>query len=216
MLIEAKGGSIVNKWSEFVGGVGFAFLIASATLISACDLEQSGVTKTPAPAATSKKTVATSTSYVIREYPEEQADGSIVLVTQLSDGRYTTKLVKPAPTPTPKPPDLEAALATMKEAAKFLNEGMGVRLFLELSIKEEVWDCRLVMTVSDAWYLLASYEKERLIETFADIYAQTCVKYGLCVPGGYPELTYYPTTSFVDSFGKEVAYKSTWNTKVLR
>lgn len=99
MLIEAKGGSIVKKWSEFVGGVGFAFLIASATLTSACDLEQSGVTKTPAAAATSKKTVATSTPYAIREYPEEQQDGSIVLVTQLSDGRYTTKLVKPAPTP---------------------------------------------------------------------------------------------------------------------
>lgn len=55
-------------------------------------------TTTPTPRPTS---TATPTPYSIREYPERQADGSVALVQQWSNGRFTKRVVQAAGTPTP-------------------------------------------------------------------------------------------------------------------
>jgi len=91
--------SIIAEKPGVVILIGLALFFASVSLTSACDLEQVSVAKTPSVATKSKEAVATSTPYVIREYPEKQADGSIALVAQWTDGRYTKKLVEAAPTP---------------------------------------------------------------------------------------------------------------------
>ena len=55
------------------------------------------------PTPTLAQVPPTPTPYVMNTYPERQADGSIALVQQWSDGRFTIRIVQQAPTPTSAP-----------------------------------------------------------------------------------------------------------------
>ena len=48
----------------------------------------------------------------------------------------------------------------------------------------------------------------------ADSYAEIAATHGFRET--QVSASHYPTTALVDTFGKEVTYKSTWGTKVLR
>jgi hypothetical protein len=71
---------------------------------------------------------------------------------------------------------------------------------------------RLEIEVADSWYDLPMHQKKRLIHVYANRYAIIACENGLrkrC------DETDYPTTFFVDSSGKEVAKKSTWEIEVF-
>lgn len=123
----------------------------------------------------------------------------------------------PAPTDTPEAtavpsptPDLQGAGESVDRMLAERNTEAGVQFFGAWHIKRG--GARFEVTVSDAWYLLATYQKERLIESVADQYALIAAGHGLL--GDTQGAGDYPTTSFVSVSGKEVAYKSTFQTKV--
>ena len=92
------------------------------------------------------------------------------------------------------------------------SEEEGVSPFVSARILEN--GSRLEITVTDTWYTLQPFMKERVIETLSKAYAAIACQNGLrkkC------DATDYPETSIIDTFGKEVANASTFgNTKVLR
>ncbi|HAM58290.1 MAG TPA: hypothetical protein DCQ64_23910 [Candidatus Rokubacteria bacterium] len=154
---------------------------------------------------------------------EQDATATAVVVGGTLTAEAPTATPEPSETPTAadtprltaKPsatPDLRGAFDAMKQKMEAANEAAGDKFFLALNLKQGGQRCEI--TIGDAWYLLPDYEQERLVELLGDQYALVASTYGL--RGAEPNEANYPTTSLVDSFGKEVAYKSTWRTKVVR
>lgn len=114
--------------------------------------------------------------------------------------------------PTPEP-DFQGAADAIGVLLVAMNEEMQQEFFGDVQV---TWDIpehpRCAITVSDVWYALPDFQKERVLESIANICALQTAGAGL--RGAEPDETNYPTTSFVDSFGKEVAYKSTLRTKI--
>lgn len=116
------------------------------------------------------------------------------------------------PAPTPRPTGVKAALDDMSALTKLFNEQAKQRFFINVAIKQD--GNRLELTVSDYWFSMRSFEKERMIDTFGDAYALVAAQRGLRGPTANE--ANYPQTSFYDAYGKELGYKSTWETKVYR
>lgn len=97
--------------------------------------------------------------------------------------------------------DAKARLDSLsKEFASILDAGNragGSRFFVRSEVK--LSGNRVEVVISDLWYRTPRFQQERWVDLIADGYAGLAAKYGI---------TGYPTTSFVDTFGKEVAFKS--------
>lgn len=119
-----------------------------------------------------------------------------------------------APTDTPAPtPDLDAATAALAGELDELNTAAGGAFFVDALVKMDAPEHpRCVVTVDDAWYALPKFQKERILENIAGVCALRMASLGLRGPD--PSEVNYPTTSFVDVAGKEVAYKSTLRTVI--
>lgn len=128
----------------------------------------------------------------------------------------TVEVVKAteAPTDTPAPtPDLDAATAALAGELDELNTTAGGAFFVDALVKMDAPNHpRCVVTVDDAWYALPKFQKERILENIAGVCALRMANLGLRGPD--PSEVNYPTTSFVDVAGKEVAYKSTLRTVI--
>lgn len=107
--------------------------------------------------------------------------------------------------------DPQKALGEMIAFGDIFNAEVGESFFVSASIKQE--GRRLEFTVSDIWYQLPDFQQERLIESFGKRYAVIAATNGLREPEANE--ANYPTTSFVDSFGKEVAFQSTFRTRIV-
>lgn len=77
------------------------------------------------------------------------------------------------------------------------NRAAGTRFFVRYQIK--LAGSRVEVTISDLWYSAAKFQQERLVNIISGGYVGLAEKHG--VKG-------YPTTSLVDTFGKEVAFNS--------
>lgn len=117
----------------------------------------------------------------------------------------------PAPTAIPSPtPDVQGAFDDMKgrleELNKLASEG-GATFFTSVNVTQGGKRCEV--TVTDSWYYLETFQKERLVGMVADIYDGVAVAHNICTPASC-----YITTSLVSVSGKEVAYRSPLTTKV--
>lgn len=111
------------------------------------------------------------------------------------------------------PPDLDAATAALAGELEELNTTAGGAFFTNALVKMDApHHPRCVVTVDDAWYALQKFQKERILENIAGVCALRMA--GLGLRGPEPDETNYPTTSFVDVTGKEVAFKSTLRTVI--
>jgi hypothetical protein len=126
----------------------------------------------------------------------------------------TTSQAKPTamPTSTPLPIDTDGALADVVAIMENANKEGGIDFFLKAEIVQS--GKRLNIYVSDDWYILPGYQKERFIDTMGDNYAVIAAQHGLRQPeaseGNYPQ------TSFYDSHGKELGYKSTFGVDIKK
>lgn len=122
-----------------------------------------------------------------------------------------------SPTDEPPPtPDAQGVYDDIKPIMETMHREVGAIVFQNLRVSTNPPRCTFIVT--DIWYGFKDFEKERLVETVADLCAVATAKRGLRGPAPKPgdDWGNYPTTSFVDSFDKEVAYRSAWRTKVIK
>lgn len=122
-----------------------------------------------------------------------------------------------APTDEPAPtPNAQGVYDDIKPIIETMHREAGAIVFQNLRVSTNPPRCTFIVT--DLWYGFKDFEKERLVETVADLCAVATAKHGLRGPAPKPgdDWGNYPTTSFVDSFEKEVAYKSMFRTKVIK
>ncbi len=133
-------------------------------------------------------------------------------VVTVSGGDTTVQIFDRSVVPHASSRDIGAALKDVMVILNRTNDAGGSDLFDSVEIKEH--GARLEVIVSDEWYGTPFYQKERLVEALADQYANIACERQIRTKC---DETDYPTTSFVDVAGKEVAYRSTWRgTKILR
>lgn len=107
---------------------------------------------------------------------------------------------------------MKEALAQMEVEINQFNRVAGQTFFKSCGLRQSGQRCEI--TVSDLWYALPPQDKERMIVRFANQYALIASRAGL--RGDTPNEANYPTTSFVDTYKREVAFSSTFRTKVVR
>ncbi len=108
--------------------------------------------------------------------------------------------------------NVEKALDEMIDLMEEFDRGPESDLFRRAAIKNS--GRRLEITVTDFWFLLSDINKERAINIFGKAYAAVAANNNL--RGDTPDSGNYPTTSFIETTGIEVAYQSTLRTRVLR
>jgi hypothetical protein len=123
-------------------------------------------------------------------------------------------LVRPLATlaPPPSAAALQPARDDLSALTEKVNGAMGTRFFEAVELRQG--GAQLAVTVSDAWYELATHWKERTLEMLADSYATIAANRGL--RGSAPGPADYPRTTFYDTFGKELGYKSADEVRVFR
>lgn len=122
-----------------------------------------------------------------------------------------------APTDEPVPtPDAQGVYDDIKPILETMHREAGAVVFQNLEVTTNPPRCTFIVT--DLWYGFKDFEKERLVEVVADLCAVSTAKRGLRgpAPKSGDDWGNYPTTSFVDSFDKEVAYKSMFRTKIIK
>jgi hypothetical protein len=196
-----RSGNILKAAGSWLGVIfiWLILIIALAPKVDDSTATTAGSMQTPIPAPTNAPLIA-------------QAQPTATPEATATPKPTATAAPTAIPTSTPRPKDIDGAMADVMEAINKANQAGGMKFFLKAEITQA--GARLNVTVSDDWYLLPDYQKERFLDTVGGTYAVIAAQHGL--RGDKPDEANYPQTSFYDSYGKEVGYKSTWETKVYR
>lgn len=104
------------------------------------------------------------------------------------------------------------ALERMQAWGELFNGEAGQQFIRGVAIDREGSLTVCTLTVADTWYQLEDFAKERMVEQSAEQCALVTFNAGL--RGNEATPSNYPTTRLKDISGKEVAFKSTFRTKI--
>lgn len=122
-----------------------------------------------------------------------------------------------APTDEPAPtPDVQGAYDELRSVIEAMHKATKVTVFSNLKVSTNPLRCTFVVT--DLWYEYRDFEKERLVDSVAELCSAATAKHGLRGPVPKPGQDWNDSamTSFVDAGDKEVARNSIFGTKIIR